>query len=396
MKKQNPFVWMFLAALVFLPRCSQKLSAASHTVEFNNFAFTPADLKVKVGDTVTFTNRGGFHTVTGTGTDPLCGDGQIPISCQRTFTTPGTFPYRCIFHTGQGMTGKITVEDVPVEKPNVVPFRLNGWSDRLVVTRSTGGNISDPDFFSDQDIWVDWAIANISLTAGIPNRFFTELVLDGVSKASWFHEGLTPDTFNKIEDYNLGQLPVGEHVLTLVTDHTSVVDESNESDNSYSVNVRVIKRPGASHIVEYGKNGANVFTPAELTVNVGDTVVFLHATGFHTITGTTPAEPFCGNDAIPSACTVTFNNPGTFSYRCLFHPGMAGAITVRGSLSLEAAAHVEGPYEPLPSAAVNAVDHTVTVSLPVNRTFWRLRADTALRITEIRVVASTIVLRYEE
>ena len=120
---------------------------------------------------------------------------------------------------------------VPADKPNLVPFRLNGWTAPLVVSRAPGNNISDPDFADDQDIWVDWAIANTSLTTGITPRFFTELLIDGVSKSSWFHDGLAPDTFNKIEDFNAGKLPVGAHVFKLVVDHTNVIDESNEADN---------------------------------------------------------------------------------------------------------------------------------------------------------------------
>ena len=415
MKKSSFSAWIVLVTLISPLVLPQALSAASHTVEFKDFTFTPATLTVNVGDTVTFTNvvASGFHTVTGTGADPFCGEGRIATSCSVTFNTPGTFPYRCVFHsvggaTPTGMIGSITVNSSSTDKPNLVPFHLNGWSDSLVVSRAPGNHISDPDFFSDQDIFVDWAIANISLTAGIPNTFFTELVLDGVSDSSrsWSHNnGLPPDTFNTIEDFNLGKLPVGEHVLTLVTDHTEVVAESNEADNSYSVNVRVLKRPsGVVHTVEYSTGGANVFTPAKLTVNVGDSVLFLHGTGTipHTITGTTAAEPFCGNAAVPSACSVTFNTPGIFPYRCLFHStsgatptGMVGSVTVLSPVSLETATNVEGPYVATPSAVINTTAHTVTVPAPLGRAFWRLRSDTALRITKVEIVSSTLVLSYQ-
>ncbi len=154
----------------------------------------------------------------------------------------------------------------------------------------------------------------------------------------------------------------------------------------------------ASHTVEYSTGGANVFTPAKLTVNVGDSVLFLHGTGtlLHTITGTTAAEPFCGNAAILSACSVTFNTPGIFPYRCLNHStsgatptGMVGSITVLSPVSLETATNVEGPYVATPSAVINTTAHTVTVPAPVGRAFWRLRSDTALHITKVEIVSST-------
>lgn len=154
----------------------------------------------------------------------------------------------------------------------------------------------------------------------------------------------------------------------------------------------------ANHTVEF-KNFA--FTPASLTVNVGDMVTFTNAGGFHTVTGT-GTEPFCGSGPIAKSCSVTFNTPGIFPYRCLFHStpgatptGMVGSITVLSPVSLETATNVEGPYVATPSAVINTTEHTVTVPAPVGRTFWRLRADTALHITKVEIVSSTLVLSYQ-
>ena len=76
------------------------------------------------------------------------------------------------------------------------------------------------------------------------------------------------------------------------------------------------------------------FTPANLTVNVGDTVIFTATSGGHTVTGS-GAEAFCGAQSISAAgavktCTVTFNSAGTFPFRCNVHValGMMGSITV--------------------------------------------------------------------
>ena len=90
-------------------------SGQTHTVRFKDFQFDPPALTIKVGDTIRFENLGGDHTVAGTGADPFCGTGAIPTSCQVKFATPGTYPYRCIFHSSagpppQGMVGTITVE----------------------------------------------------------------------------------------------------------------------------------------------------------------------------------------------------------------------------------------------------------------------------------------------
>jgi plastocyanin len=72
------------------------------------------------------------------------------------------------------------------------------------------------------------------------------------------------------------------------------------------------------------------FVPSSISINVGDTVTW---TGLfsHTVTGNSANEPFCGNASPPGgSCSVTFNAPGSFSYRCVPHAGfgMTGLVTV--------------------------------------------------------------------
>jgi plastocyanin len=79
--------------------------------------FDPAELKVKVGETVTWKNAGGFHTVTGGEpgkADPASPIGDKPLSDpsathQVTFDKPGTYPYFCQPHGSLGMKGTIVV-----------------------------------------------------------------------------------------------------------------------------------------------------------------------------------------------------------------------------------------------------------------------------------------------
>lgn len=85
------------------------VTAAAVTIV--DFAFKPADLTVKVGDTVTWTNTGNApHSVKwddGTpASDPLT-KGGAPY--QRTFETAGTFTYVCGIHGS--MKGIVTVTE---------------------------------------------------------------------------------------------------------------------------------------------------------------------------------------------------------------------------------------------------------------------------------------------
>ena len=83
-------------------------SAEELKVTIDNFTFTPAELKVKVGDTVTWTNHDDIpHTVVSAGkfrSKALDTDNAFSF----TFTTAGDYKYFCSLHPH--MTGMIKVE----------------------------------------------------------------------------------------------------------------------------------------------------------------------------------------------------------------------------------------------------------------------------------------------
>ena len=108
--------------------------AANHTVAVGpggTLVFSPANLSIAAGDTVTFTSDGtGIHNVAsdaGAVTAFRCangcdGDGAggngtpsgAAWSSTVTFPTPGTVGYHCEVHLSFGMVGTITVT-VPVD-----------------------------------------------------------------------------------------------------------------------------------------------------------------------------------------------------------------------------------------------------------------------------------------
>ncbi|HEY0661319.1 MAG TPA: FG-GAP-like repeat-containing protein [Lysobacter sp.] len=102
-------------------------SAANHVVTAqSNFTFSPNNLTIDAGDTVTFQNGGGFHNVTSdpgsvttfrcaNGCDGAGGNGNLSgasWSATVSFPTAGTIGYFCEAHGspgGVGMAGTITV-----------------------------------------------------------------------------------------------------------------------------------------------------------------------------------------------------------------------------------------------------------------------------------------------
>ncbi|MDA8019217.1 MAG: plastocyanin/azurin family copper-binding protein [Thermoanaerobaculia bacterium] len=112
-------------------------SAANHTVEARpNNTFSPSNLTIQAGDTVTFQNAGGFHNVEANdgsfrcaqGCDGQGGDGNPSSSAWSftlTFNDPGTINYFCEVHVGLGMTGSITVQAAPQDEPGDLRFSVS-------------------------------------------------------------------------------------------------------------------------------------------------------------------------------------------------------------------------------------------------------------------------------
>ena len=104
---------MILVAFLFLS-CSKNNDnlvddpavSNGNKVYMKNSTFSPALLAFVVGGTVTWVNDDNMiHTVTADDGSFNSGDIQPGATFSRTFNTPGTNPYHCIYH--RGMTGSI-------------------------------------------------------------------------------------------------------------------------------------------------------------------------------------------------------------------------------------------------------------------------------------------------
>jgi plastocyanin len=110
----------------------------------NSLSFSPNEVTINAGETVTFTSPGGFmpHNVAATdgsfrcamGCDDSGGNGtptSQAFTFTRTFNTPGTINYLCQYH-GAIMSGKIIVNPAvapPPQGQNVVSGLSGNWDD---------------------------------------------------------------------------------------------------------------------------------------------------------------------------------------------------------------------------------------------------------------------------
>jgi plastocyanin len=113
---------MVLALAIAIAGCTSYGSAPQGTpaaspasgpgaITIKSFAFSPGEITVKQGTTVTWTNQDGVaHTIVSDAgapeaisSDPISQGGSYSF----TFTKPGTYPYHCSIHPS--MTGSVIV-----------------------------------------------------------------------------------------------------------------------------------------------------------------------------------------------------------------------------------------------------------------------------------------------
>jgi plastocyanin len=109
-------------AVAFLFFFSAAANAATVNVSIVDFAFSPQNITVNVGDTIVWTNNGAASHTSTSGTTCPPGDGKWDSgvlssgqSFSFTFTQAGTFPYFCTIHC---FTGTVTVNAAPA---NTIP-----------------------------------------------------------------------------------------------------------------------------------------------------------------------------------------------------------------------------------------------------------------------------------
>ena len=99
---------ILILALLLITSCTAQNTVQNNPldVSIQSFNFSPGELTIKVGETVTWTNYDNAqHTVTGNGFSS--GTLDVEQSFMHTFTEPGTYKYHCNFHSS--MNGKVIV-----------------------------------------------------------------------------------------------------------------------------------------------------------------------------------------------------------------------------------------------------------------------------------------------
>jgi len=144
-----------LVAVLLMALSAAVTHAATFQVAMSNFVFSPANLTINIGDTVTWTVQQGSH-------DTVSGVSGVPSGVWNsnnqyhrlmnvnetfsfTFNTPGTFPYYCTPHWTFGMIGTIRVI-APNSPPTVsITSPADGANFSAPADITVSASASDPD-----------------------------------------------------------------------------------------------------------------------------------------------------------------------------------------------------------------------------------------------------------
>ncbi len=163
-----------LVAALFLAAAALPASAATVNVAVGGtgLVFTPQVVHIQTGDTVTWTNAGGFHSVQADDNSFGIAPASPPWSFSHTYSAAGTFGYHCAIHgsPGAGMFGTVVVADAGggggggQPQPGTIGFSLasytvnEGAGTATVTVQRTGG--------ADGAVSVQYAATAGTATAG--------------------------------------------------------------------------------------------------------------------------------------------------------------------------------------------------------------------------------------
>lgn len=188
--------------------------------------FNPTKLTVLAGDTVTWTNTGGSHTVTSE--DNAFGSGTLGFSdtFSHRFAASGTYRYYCSIH--RYMTGEVDVADILLDRPPVAaaPGRPLSITGRAALSSGTQVTVQADAGDGFVSVTTATVAADGSFAATVTPRTTTSYRVTSGSMTS------TPI-----------RVPVVDHHLTLAATHRR---------RGVAVSVRVLPAaPGATVVLQY-------------------------------------------------------------------------------------------------------------------------------------------------
>jgi NAD-dependent SIR2 family protein deacetylase len=140
--------------------------------------------------------------------------------------------------TDNSYTKEITVTESTVKKPNLTPYKPDGWSDKIVVSKKVDTTTDDSPLLTTDTLYVDWAVIN-SGNAATEARVYFKLSItapngDKDSNTWYLDPPFNPNTYGQALDWSVGSFAAGVYTIEFAADTTKAIPESNETDNRYT------------------------------------------------------------------------------------------------------------------------------------------------------------------
>ena len=133
----------------------------------------------------------------------------------------------------------VTVANSTASLPSLAPYQPSGWSDKIVVSTTTGSTTDSATLTPADALYVDWAVSNNG-GAATSLRFYTALYVDGALWTSWYTDPpLNAGYYLDVKDFPIGSLSAGTHTLTLLADSTGAMTEANPAQSIYTKTIAV-------------------------------------------------------------------------------------------------------------------------------------------------------------
>ncbi len=117
-------------------------------------------------------------------------------------------------------------------KPDITQATPPGWESPIVVSFDPDATRQAPYYYEDQTFYANFAFTNAS-PSPTTDTFYVEAYLDDVLLKTYTVNGLSNYA---VRTYNLelGSLTVGAHMVKIIVDTTDAVEESSETNNTFT------------------------------------------------------------------------------------------------------------------------------------------------------------------
>ena len=254
------FFFLLTAGSMVLGNASAQCDG-NHTVILQNFEFTPAELTVEPGDSVSFINIEGIHTVNGV-TNSVTGEpfgnpmpfalpqslGTVAGTCMGTvtFNTPGTYSYDCSvgFNAQAGMQGTIVVDAydlndllIDMQQSDTVAAWMSGYAFQSFVPEVLT-SLGQHTFFVPNDNAVNAAMDFMNLGQ------FDMLAIPDFPEIMQYHSVPGVWTFNDLEDG-----------MTLTTVQGQALEVTVSAEGTFVDGARIVQTGfeafnGVAHVID--------------------------------------------------------------------------------------------------------------------------------------------------